>query len=110
MHIQKSPKEYFAKIIFVNASALNTNLILLNSVSKRFPNGLGNDSGLLGKYICHHNYRTGIGGKIKGFTDKYFFGRNPTETIIANYRNLDKRDADFVGGYTTFSRGIQGKI
>jgi choline dehydrogenase-like flavoprotein len=94
---------YFANIIFVNASALNTNLILLNSVSKRFPNGLGNDSGLLGKYICHHNYRTGIGGKIDGYTDKYFFGRNPTEAIIANYRNLDKRDADFVGGYTTFS-------
>jgi len=96
-------KEYFANIIFVNASALNTNLILLNSVSKRFPNGLGNDSGLLGKFICHHNYRTGIGGKINGYTDKYFFGRNPTEAIIANYRNLDKRDADFVGGYTTFS-------
>jgi choline dehydrogenase-like flavoprotein len=99
----REEKEYYAKIIFVNASALNTNLILLNSVSKRFPNGLGNDSGLLGKYICHHNYRTGVGGKINGFTDKYFYGRNPTETIIANYRNLDKRDTDFIGGYTTFA-------
>ena len=43
----------------MNASALNTNLILLNSTSSRFPHGLGNDSGLLGKYVCHHNYRTG---------------------------------------------------
>ena len=99
----KEHKEYFSKIIFVNASALNSNLILLNSVSKRFPNGLGNDSGILGKYICFHNYRAGLSGKIKGFTDGYTYGRNPTDTIIANYRNLEKKDADFIGGYTTFA-------
>jgi choline dehydrogenase-like flavoprotein len=34
--------------------------------------------------------------------DKYFYGRNPTEPIIANYRNLYKNDMDFVGGFTTF--------
>ena len=45
-------KEYYAKVIFLNASTLNSNLILLNSKSKRFPNGLGNDNGLLGKYIA----------------------------------------------------------
>jgi len=99
----KESREYSAKIIFVNASALNSNLILLNSVSKRFPNGLGNDTGLLGKYICFHNYRAGLGGKINGFTDGYTFGRNPTDTIIANYRNLEQMDADFKGGYTTFA-------
>src|SRR5690606_22564375 len=37
----KETREYYARIIFVNASALNTNLILLNSTSSRFPNGLG---------------------------------------------------------------------
>lgn len=99
----KAETEYSARIIFVNASALNTNLILLNSVSDRFPNGLGNDSGLLGKYICHHNYRAYLNGRIEGYRDRYFYGRNPTETIIANYRNLDKKDTDFVGGYTTFA-------
>ena len=106
----KEKKEYSSKIIFLNASALNSNLILLNSVSKRFPNGLGNDSGLLGKYICFHNYRAGLGGKINGFTDKYTFGRNPTDTIIANYRNLDKIDADFKGGYTTFAGAYRERI
>ena len=53
----KESTDYFSKIIFVNASALNSNLILLNSVSGRFPNGLGNDSGLLGKFVGFHNYR-----------------------------------------------------
>ena len=56
--------EYYANVIFVNASALNTNLILLNSTSNRFPNGLGNDSGVLGKYVAFHNYRAGISGGV----------------------------------------------
>jgi choline dehydrogenase-like flavoprotein len=51
----KKQIDYFARIIFLNASALNSVLILLNSVSGRFPNGLGNDSGILGKYVCFHN-------------------------------------------------------
>lgn len=95
--------EFQAKIIFLNASALNSNLILLNSTSNRFPNGLGNDSGVLGKYICHHNYRGWINGKIDGFEDGYTYGRNPTDAIIANYRNLHKQDTDFLGGYTTYA-------
>jgi choline dehydrogenase-like flavoprotein len=95
--------EYFAKIIFVNGSALNSNLILLNSTSNRFPNGLGNDSGILGKYVCFHNYRGWMNGSIEGFEDKYIYGRNPTDAIIANYRNLHKIDTDFVGGFTTFA-------
>ncbi|MCM4157719.1 GMC family oxidoreductase [Gramella sp. AN32] len=91
-----------ARIIFVNASALNTNLILLNSRSQRFPNGLGNDNGLLGKHICFHIYRANASAAIDGFEDKYYYGRNPTDTILANFRNLGKKDKDFFGGYTTF--------
>jgi len=95
--------EYRSRIVFMNASALNTNLILLNSISNRFPHGFGNDSGLLGKYVAHHNYRTGANGKIDGFEDKYFYIRNPTECILVNFRNLGKQETDFVGGYTTFT-------
>ena len=98
----KKATEFFAKIIFVNGSALNSNLILLNSTSNRFPNGLGNDSGTLGKYVCFHNYRGWINGVMEGFEDKYVYGRNPTDAIIANYRNLHKQDTDFAGGYTTY--------
>src|SRR5690606_17746104 len=91
-----------AKIIFLNASALNSNLILLNSISERFPNGLGNDNGLLGKYMCFHLYRGWVNGKMPGFHDKYVYGRNPTDIILANYRNLKEQDMEYVGGFTTF--------
>jgi choline dehydrogenase-like flavoprotein len=99
----KEVVEYFAKIIFLNASALNSNLVLLNSTSQRFPNGLGNDSGVLGKHIGFHIYRGFIKASFEGFTDKYYYVRNPTEGIIANYRNLGKQEMDYVGGFTSFS-------
>ncbi|MBS1597896.1 MAG: GMC family oxidoreductase [Bacteroidetes bacterium] len=98
----KQSVEYFAKVIFVNAACLNSNLILLNSVSNRFPNGLGNDNGLLGKFIAFHNYRAGVRGTYNGFKDQYTFGRNPTSPMIANYRNLHKQDTDYIGGFLTF--------
>ena len=94
--------DYFARIIFLNASALNSNLILLNSKSSRFPEGLGNDNGLLGKYIAFHNYRASVSAAMDGFEDKYYFGRNPTEPILVNYRNLHQQDTDYLGGFTTF--------
>ena len=104
------PLEVFAKIIFVNASALNSNLILLHSTSNRFPNGLGNDSGLLGKYIMFQNYRGNVSGTLDSFKDRYYFGRNPTDSIIANYRNLHKQDTDYVGGFTTYANGYRGEL
>lgn len=92
-----------ARVIFVNASALNTNLILLNSRSQRFPNGLGNDSGLLGTHIGFHNYRGAVGGYLDGFQDRYYEVRKPVENIIPNFRNVHRQDAAFLGGYVIFS-------
>ncbi|RIV43488.1 GMC oxidoreductase [Flagellimonas pelagia] len=105
----KEEMVYNARIIFVNASALNSNLILLNSKSERFPNGLGNDHDLLGRYVSFHNYRAGSGGAIKGFEDHYYYGSRPSECIIANYRNLKERDTDFVGGYTIFTGAYRNR-
>lgn len=94
---------FHAKVVFVNASALNSTLILLNSTSKRFPNGLGNDHGVLGKYVGFHNYRAGMSAEIDGFEDSYYEVSKPAENIIPNFRNVDKQDADFLGGYVIFS-------
>lgn len=99
----KQATEFYARIIFVNASSLNTNLILLNSVSNRFPDGLGNDSGKLGKHICFHNYRGSMYGTIGGYTDMYYKVAKPAECIVANYRNVEKHDTDFYGGYVIYS-------
>jgi choline dehydrogenase-like flavoprotein len=101
----KESIEYYARVIFVNAGAINTNLILLNSISKRFPNGFGNDNGLLGKYVAFHNYRGRIGAQYDGFKDSTSKGgRRPTSAYIPRFRNLHKHEMDFLRGYAmTFS-------
>lgn len=93
--------EYHANIIFVNASALNTNLILLNSVSDRFPNGLGNDNGLLGKFIGFHNFRGRITAEYEGFADKQCVGRRPGGAFMPRFRNVEKQETDFLRGYNS---------
>ncbi len=96
----KKATEYYAKVIFVNAACLNSNLILLNSKSSRFPNGLGNDNGLMGKYIAFHNYRGSMFAEMDGYLDKYYYGRRPTQVMMPNFRNVHKQETDFLRGYT----------
>ncbi|PHN07207.1 GMC oxidoreductase [Flavilitoribacter nigricans] len=94
--------EYFARVIFVNASCLNTNLILLNSTSDRFPQGLGNDHGILGKYIAFHNYRGSVTASWDGLPDSYYYGRRPTAIMMPNFRNVQRQEMDFMRGYMCF--------
>lgn len=91
--------EFFADVIFVNAAAINTNLILLNSTSNRFPNGLGNDNGYLGKFVAFHNYRANVRGEYEGFLDKKTDGRRPNSGYIPRFRNVYKQETDFLRGY-----------
>lgn len=104
--VTKEMTEYYAKIIFLNASALNTSLILLNSTSHRFPNGLGNDNGLLGKYVAFHSYRGRIYADYDGSPAFTTDGKRPNTCYIPRFRNLHKQETDFLRGYAaTFSAG-----
>lgn len=102
----KETIDFFAKIVFVNASTLNSTLILLNSKSDRFPNGLGNDSGELGHNLMDHNYNAKVRGEYDGFKDRYFEGSRPTGTYIPRFRNFgaDKQN-NFLRGYAFGCRG-----
>jgi len=82
-------EEFFAKIIFLNASTLGTAQILLQSVSDAFPNGLGNSSGQVGHNLMDHHYGVGASGDYEGFEDKYFYGRRPNGIYVPRFRNLD---------------------
>ncbi len=94
-------EEYFASVIFVNASPLATNLILLNSISSRFPNGLGNDSGLLGTHMAFHSYRGRITADYDGFLDFKNSGKRPTSGYIPRFRNVYTQETDFLRGYAS---------
>jgi choline dehydrogenase-like flavoprotein len=97
----KESYEFYAKVIFCCASAIATTQILLNSTSRRFPNGMGNDSGELGHNLMDHHYRVGAIGSHDGFEDQYYKGRRPNGIFIPRYVNVDKNNANpnFLRGY-----------
>ncbi|RYC68470.1 GMC oxidoreductase [Spirosoma sordidisoli] len=97
----KEMTEFYAKLIFCCASSMASTQILLNSRSRRFPNGLGNDSGELGHNIMDHHYHVGAVGTYDGFEDQYYKGRRPGGLFIPRYVNLDAstRNPNFLRGY-----------
>jgi choline dehydrogenase-like flavoprotein len=108
--VTKEMVEFYSKIIFVNASALNSNLILLNSICDRFPAGLGNDNGLLGKYISWHNYRGRISASYDGLREFTTDGRTPNHAYIPRFRNLVKQETNFLRGYAAGFAGGRGTL
>ncbi len=74
--------EYFAKIIFLNASTIATAAILLNSKSDRFPEGLGNSSGQVGRNLMDHFQIAGAEGELHRFRDRYYSRSDSREASI----------------------------
>ncbi len=91
--------EYFARVVFLCASTLNSTAILLNTRSSRFSNGLGNDSGELGHNLMDHHNGGGATASFSGLLDRYYKGRRSTSMYIPRFRNVTKREEKFVRGY-----------
>ena len=85
---------YNAKIIFLNASTLNSAWVLMNSATDVWPGGLGSSSDQLGHNIMDHHLGVGASGMVEGFEDKYLYGRRANGIYIPRYQNLfgDKRN------------------
>ena len=95
--------EFYANVIFLCASTFGSTFIMMNSISNRFPNGFGNDSGELGHNIMDHHLSVGASADVDGFEDKYYFGRRANGMYIPRYRNIGKDKRDYLRGF-----GYQG--
>ena len=95
--------EFKSKIVFVNASALNSAWVLMNSATDVWPDGLGSGSGELGHNVMDHHYNLGASGIMEGFEDKYVYGRRANGFYIPRFANIGSNKKDFLRGY-----GFQG--
>lgn len=96
-------QEYYAKIVFLNASTLGTTWILMHSKSAVFPDGMGNASGELGHNLMDHHFRVGASGEAEGFDNQYYTGRRPNGVYIPRFRNINTQQMDYLRGF-----GYQG--
>ena len=95
--------QYFAKIVFLNASTLNSAWVLMNSATDIWPDGLGSSSGELGHNLMDHHLGVGASGDVEGYEDKYYFGRRANGIYVPRFRNLNGEKRDYIRGF-----GYQG--
>src|SRR5512138_236969 len=100
--------EFFAKVIFLCASTFGSTFVMLNSISDRFPDGLGNDSGELGRNIMDHHLGSGAVAEVEGFEDEYYVGRRPNGIYIPRFRNMGNDRRDYLRGFGYQGRGARG--
>jgi choline dehydrogenase-like flavoprotein len=96
IYFERNRREIFqrAKAVFVCANGVETPKLLLMSKSKRFPEGLANSSGLVGKYLMWDN-----GGEALGLFEhplNEYKGIQVTRLIHDYYASDPKRG--FYGG------------
>jgi choline dehydrogenase-like flavoprotein len=101
--LTRQPEEAFGKVIVLGAGCLESTRILLNSTSEQWPNGLGNASGVLGKYFCEQI----MAGTITGIVPTLRGRKSPADDArpdgagiyIPRFRNLKDKQRDFIRGY-----------
>ena len=101
----KDARTITAKIIFLNAGAIPTSMILLNSKSDSFKTGLANSSGHVGHNLMDHIIGGSAHGILPKFEDKTTFGRRPNGFYIPRFRNHTEEGEGFDRGF-----GYQGRI
>lgn len=95
----KQTEEFYARLIFLNASTVATAFILLNSVSSRFNNGMGNGSDQVGRNLMDHHKGVSINATVEGFDNMYYYGRRPTPLYIPRFQNIKDKSPGFIRGY-----------
>ncbi len=95
--------EYYSKIVFLNASALNSTWVLFNTATDIWPGGLGSSSGELGHNVMDHHYNLGASGQVEGYEDQYYYGRRANGFYIPRFANIGNDKRDFLRGF-----GYQG--
>ena len=96
-------RTYSARMVFLNASSINTSALLLNSVSDAFPRGLANGSDQVGRNLMDHVSTRPIVGRWPGFQDEHDPGERPTGIYIPRYANVTETDKPYLRGF-----GMQG--
>lgn len=94
-------KEYKlkGKVVVLGASACSTARILLNSKSKQHPNGLGNSSNHVGKYL-HDSTGASMGAFVPDLMNRKTYNEDGVGGMhIYTPWWLDNKDLDFARGY-----------
>ncbi len=108
--VTKTAHEVFGKVVVVCASTIESARLLLNSATRQHPNGLGNSSDALGRYLMDHTYSVSVGGvvtKVAKYPYAHDDGRN-NGAYIPKFRNVFDKHPKFIRGYGVQAQAQKG--
>lgn len=97
-------EELSARLVFLCASTLESVRLLLNSADTRFPGGLANSSGTLGRNLMDHLCAGGASGTLPELAKYRDPGRRPSGVYVPRWVNRATKEKDFLRGF-----GFQGE-
>ena len=100
----KQATRYEARLVFLNASAINTAALMLNSRSEAFPNGIANASDQVGRNLMDHVSCRSVAGTYPGFEAEPWYPDRPTGLYVPRYANVTEDDKPYLRGF-----GMQGQ-
>jgi choline dehydrogenase-like flavoprotein len=103
VHYFREGRSHFQKArnVVVAGYTIETPRLLLNSASERFPHGLANSSGLVGRNLMVQSNQA-VWGLMKPEIRSY---KGPPSLAITEHWNYHDTDKDFFGGYCYMSQG-----
>ncbi|HKT79938.1 MAG TPA: GMC family oxidoreductase [Vicinamibacterales bacterium] len=84
-----------ARAVVLCASAIESSRLLLTSATRQHPDGLGNSSGAVGRYLMDHIHLTGFHATMPLREPV----TAPSWAYIPQFRNVDSNEPGFVRGY-----------
>ncbi|MBW4092297.1 MAG: GMC family oxidoreductase [Proteobacteria bacterium] len=90
-----------ARNVVVAGYAVETPRLLLNSANARFPDGLANSSGLVGRNLMTQSNQAAWGR----MDDEVRWYKGPPSLAITEHWNYEDRGKDFHGGYCWMAQG-----
>jgi len=94
-------RQAFAKVVVLGASCVDSTRILLNSTSARHPNGLGNGSDVIGRYLCEQ-IRLNVGGylpALAGTPTRNDRGIGGEHIYMPRFNHRPGRGRDYLRGF-----------
>lgn len=104
VHYYRSERWQFqrARNVVVAGYAIETPRLLLASANARYPQGLANSSGLVGRYLMTQANQA-VFGRMSDHEIRWYKG--PPSLSITEHWNYEDRGKDFFGGYCWMAQG-----
>jgi len=97
----KAERRIYGKRVVVAASCIDSTRILLNSISAKYPNGIGNSSDVIGRYLSEQVRFTvrAFAPELKGAAVQNDDGIGGAHMYMPRFNHRDGRKRDYIRGF-----------